>query len=103
MQRLMSSPRSNKPFEEEPRRDDSPGDTGAREEEEPSFLQLWWSRVEAWRRLMLGGAVILLLAAILRARLGDSFPNAALFAANVGGYLLLALGFAQFFRDRRNK
>ena len=52
---------------------------------------------------MLGGGVILLLAAILRARLGDSFPDSALFAANVGGYLLLALGFAQFFRDRGNK
>ncbi len=52
---------------------------------------------------MLGGAVILLLASILRARMGESFPNSALFAANVGGYLLLALGFAQFFRDRRKK
>ncbi|CAN5620849.1 hypothetical protein BH20ACT23_BH20ACT23_00580 [soil metagenome] len=99
----MSSPRSDKSFDEEPRRDEAPGDTGAQEAGEPSFLQRWWSKVEAWRRLMLGGAVILLLAAILRARMGDSFPNSALFAANVGGYLLLALGFAQFFRDRRKK
>ena len=99
----MSSPRSDKSFDEEPRRDDSAGDTGAQEEREPSFLQRWWNGVEAWRKLMLGGAVILLLAAILRARMGDSFPNSALFAANLGGYLLLALGFAQFFRDRRNK
>jgi len=99
----MPSPRSDKSFDEEPRRDDSPGDTGAQEAEEPSFLRRWWNGVETWRRMMLGGAVILLLAAILRARLGDSFPNSALFAANVGGYLLLALGFAQFFRDRRKK
>ena len=99
----MSSPRSDKPFDEEPRRDDSPGDTGEQHEREPSFLQRWWSGVEAWRRLMLGGAIILLVAAILRARMGESFPNSALFAANVGGYLLLALGFAQFFRDRRKR
>jgi hypothetical protein len=52
---------------------------------------------------MLGGAVILLIAAAGRAKFGDSFPDSALFAANVGGYLLLALGFAQFFRDRRKK
>ena len=52
---------------------------------------------------MLGGAIILLVAAVLRARMGDSFPDSALFAANVGGYLLLVLGFAQFFRDRRKK
>jgi hypothetical protein len=71
--------------------------------EQPSFIRRWWSRVEPWRRLMLGGAVILLIAAVLRARIGDSFPDSALFAANVGGYLLLALGFAQFFRDRRKK
>ncbi len=52
---------------------------------------------------MLGGAVILLLGAALSARFGNAFPDSALFAANVGGYLLLALGFAQFFRDRRRK
>ncbi|MPZ91518.1 MAG: hypothetical protein GEU68_07805 [Actinobacteria bacterium] len=99
----MSSPRSGKPLDEEPRRDGSSGDTGVPEGDDPSFPRRWWSRVEAWRRLMLGGGVILLLAAILRARLGDSFPDSALFASNVGGYLLLALGFAQFFRDRGNK
>jgi len=90
-------------MDEEPRRDDSPGETGNPRAEVAAFLKRWWSRVEPWRRLMLGGAVILLIAAVLRARMGDSFPDSALFAANVGGYLLLALGFAQFFRDRRKK
>jgi hypothetical protein len=87
---------------QEPQRQSSSEDTGA-QAEQPSFIRRWWSRVEPWRRLMLGGAVILLIAAVLRARMGDSFPDSALFAANVGGYLLLALGFAQFFRDRRKK
>jgi hypothetical protein len=86
----------------EPQRQNSSEDTGV-QAEQPSFIKRWWSRVEPWRRLMLGGAVILLIAAVLRARMGDSFPDSALFAANVGGYLLLALGFAQFFRDRRKK
>ena len=98
----MSSPRFDKSFDGEPPREDSPGDTNA-QAERPSFIQRWWSKVEPWRRLMLGGAIILLVAAVLRARMGDSFPDSALFAANVGGYLLLALGFAQFFRDRRKK
>ena len=95
----MSSPRFDK-SDGEPTREDSPGETDA-QAEQPSFLKRWWGRVEPWRRLMLGGAIILLVASIGRARMGDSFPDAALFAANVGGYLLLALGFAQFFRDRR--
>jgi hypothetical protein len=98
----MSSPRSDKPVNEEPRRQSSSEDTNV-QAEGPSFIRRWWSRVEPWRRLMLGGAVILLIAAVLRARMGDSFPDSALFAANVGGYLLLALGFAQFFRDRRKR
>ena len=96
----MSSPRFDKSSDGEPPREDSPGEADA-QAEQPSFLRRWWDRVEPWRRLMLGGAIILLVASIGRARMGDSFPDAALFAANVGGYLLLALGFAQFFRDRR--
>jgi hypothetical protein len=87
---------------EEPRRQGASEDADV-QAEQPSFIKRWWSRVEPWRRLMLGGAVILLIAAVLRAWIGDSFPDSALFAANVGGYLLLALGFAQFFRDRRKK
>jgi hypothetical protein len=87
---------------DEPRRRSASEDADV-QAEQPSFIKRWWSRVEPWRRLMLGGAVILLTAAVLRARIGDSFPDSALFAANVGGYLLLALGFAQFFRDRRKK
>jgi hypothetical protein len=87
---------------EEPRRQSAAEDADV-QAEQPSFIKRWWSRVEPWRRLMLGGAVILLIAAVLRARIGDTFPDSALFAANVGGYLLLALGFAQFFRDRRKK
>jgi hypothetical protein len=87
---------------DEPRRQGDSEDADV-QAEQPSFIKRWWSRVEPWRRLMLGGAVILLIAAVLRARIGDSFPDSALFAANVGGYLLLALGFAQFFRDRRKK
>ena len=98
----MSSPRFDKSSEDEPPREDSQGETDA-QAEQPSFLKRWWAKVEPWRRLMLGGAIILLVASIGRARMGDSFPDSALFAANVGGYLLLALGFAQFFRDRRKK
>jgi hypothetical protein len=90
-------------MDEEPQRDDSPEDTGDQRVDVAAFLKRWWNRVEPWRRLMLGGAVILLIAAALRARYGDSFPDSALFVSNVGGYLLLALGFAQFFRDRRKK
>ncbi|MDQ3771067.1 MAG: hypothetical protein M3343_03125 [Actinomycetota bacterium] len=78
--------------------------TDASENTEPSLVGMvksWWDRVEPWRRLMLGGAVILLVASAARARWGDGFPDQAVFAANFGGYILLALGFAQFFRDRR--
>jgi hypothetical protein len=98
----MSSPRSDEPVNEQPRGRSSSEKTEA-QAERPSFIKRWWSRVEPWRRMMLGGAVILLIAAVLRAQIGDSFPDQALFAANVGGYLLLALGFAQFFRDRRKR
>jgi hypothetical protein len=95
----MSSPLSDKPPEEGPH--DDRGESHA-----PawwSFVERWWSRVEPWRRLMLGGALILLTAAILQAWLEEDFPDQGLFVANFGGYLLLALGFAQFFRDRRNR
>ena len=39
----------------------------------------------------------------MQAWLKDDFPDSAMFVANFGGYLLLALGFAQFFRDRRKR
>jgi len=52
---------------------------------------------------MLGGAIVLLLASAVHAALKDDFPDWAMFVANFGGYLLLALGFAQFFRARRKK
>ena len=90
-------------MDEEPQRDDSTGEPDDPRAAVAAFFKRWWTRVESWRRLMLGGALILLVAAVLRARMGNSFPDSALFASNVGGYLLLALGFAQFFRDRRQK
>jgi hypothetical protein len=71
--------------------------------EEPSFIKRWWSRVEPWRRLMLGGAIILLAISALGAVIGESLPDSASLVAYTGGYLLLALGFAQFFRDRRKR
>jgi hypothetical protein len=89
-------------MDEDPRRAESL-EVAEVQADRPSLIRRWWSRVEPWRRMMLGGAVILLIAAAGRAKYGDSFPDSALFAANVGGYLLLALGFAQFFRDRRKK
>lgn len=95
----MSSQRSDRSPEEDPR-DDSRASRGP---EWWSIIERWWSRVEPWRRMMLGGALILLAASVLRAWLDDAFPDAALLVANFGGYLLLALGFAQFFRDRRNR
>lgn len=96
----MSSPRSDKSFDGEPPREDSPGDSDA-QAERPSVLRRWWDRVEPWRRLMLGGAIILLAISALGALMGESLPDSASFVAYSGGYLLLALGFAQFFRDRR--
>jgi hypothetical protein len=86
----------------EPERGGSPGDTGA-PTEQPSFLKRWWGRVEPWRRLMLGGGIILLVISILGVVMEESLPELASLVAYSGGYLLLALGFAQFFRDRRNK
>ncbi len=103
----MSSPHSDRRPDDDPRDDiESPEATDAPEDKDPSLVGMvksWWERVEPWRRLMLGGAVILLVASAARARWGDGFPDQAVFAANFGGYILLALGFAQFFRDRRKK
>lgn len=90
----MSSPHSDSP-EERPR--DQPL------EKRPGPLEEWWSRVESWRRVMLAGAVLLLASAILRARFTEGFPGTALLVATFVGYLLLAVGFLQFFGDRRKK
>jgi hypothetical protein len=100
----MSSPPSDKRPDEEPRGDlESSEQSDASEGDEQSALKKWWDRVEPWRRLMLGGALILLAASVARAGLKGGFPDSATFVANFGGYLLLALGFAQFFRDRRKR
>lgn len=98
----MSLPRSDKPPNEEPRADSQSTEQGGAPED-AEREETWWDRVEPWRRLMLGGAILLLLASAVQAWLKDDLPDAALFAANFGGYLLLALGFAQFFRDRRKR
>jgi hypothetical protein len=98
----MSSSRFDKSFDGERERGGSSGDTGA-PTERPSWLMRWWSRVEPWRRLMLGGAIILLAISVLGALMEESLPDSASLVAYAGGYLLLALGFAQFFRDRRRK
>jgi len=101
----MSSPPSDKrPDEESGPSPESPDRSDASDVDEvPARPTSWWDRVEPWRRLMLGGAIILLLAAAVHALLKDAFPDWAMFVANFGGYLLLALGFAQFFRTRRKK
>lgn len=101
----MSSPPSDKRPDEEPRANlESPDRSDASNvDDKPARDESWWDRVEPWRRLMLGGAVVLLLASAAQALLKDDFPDAAMFVANFGGYLLLALGFAQFFRHRRKK
>lgn len=103
----MSSPHSARGPDDDSGDDiEASEDTDASKDAEPSLVGMvksWWDRVEPWRRLMLGGAVILLVASAARARWGDGFPDQAVFAANFGGYILLALGFAQFFRDRRKK
>jgi hypothetical protein len=101
----MSSPPSDKrPDEESGQNLESPDRSDASDVDEvPTRAATWWARVEPWRRLMLGGAIILLLASAVRAALKDDFPDSAMFVANFGGYLLLALGFAQFFRNRRKK
>ncbi|MGH2735041.1 MAG: hypothetical protein ACRDKZ_05645 [Actinomycetota bacterium] len=62
------------------------------------------ARFETWRRLMLAGAVILLVASIGQAIMKSDFPDIALIIANTAGFLLLAGGFAQRMRTRnRNK
>ena len=101
----MSSPPSDKQPKEDLRaKRESPEYSGASNvDEKPSRIAAWWDRVEPWRRLMLGGAIILLVASTAQASLKDDFPDSALFVANFGGGLLLVLGFAQFFRDRRKK
>jgi len=50
---------------------------------------------------MLGGGIILLAISVLGVVMEESLPELASLVAYSGGYLLLALGFAQFFRDRR--
>ncbi|MGH2700174.1 MAG: hypothetical protein ACRDJ2_00190 [Actinomycetota bacterium] len=100
----MSSPPSDKRPDEEPRDDLESSERGRPSEVgDRSAFTKWWDRVEPWRRLMLGGALILLSASIARAGLKGGFPDSATFVANFGGYLLFALGFARFFRDRRKK
>lgn len=100
----MSSPPSDKQPGGERRGDlETSERSDASEKGDRSAFKKWWDRVEPWRRLMLGGALILLSASIARAGLKGGFPDSATFVANFGGYLLLALGFAQFFRDRRKR
>jgi len=90
-------------MDEEPQRVDSTGEPDDPRAAVAAFLKRWWSRVEPWRRLMLGGALILLGISALGVLMDESLPESASFVAYAGGYLLLALGFAQFFRDRRKK
>ena len=57
---------------------------------------------ERWRKMMLGGALVLLLVSILRA--AGIIDGGPLYAIGlVAGYLLLAFGFADSFRARRAK
>jgi hypothetical protein len=72
-----------------------------RSEEEPEGQQRrgFFGRFETWRVMMLAGAVILLAAALGRAMV-DDFPRSASLVANIGGYVLLAGGFAERMRTR---
>ena len=99
----MSSPPSDKrPDEESGPSPESPDRSDASDVDKvPARPTTWWDRVEPWRRLMLAGAIILVLASAVHAALKDDFPDSAMFVASFGGYVLLALGFAQFFRNRK--
>ena len=57
---------------------------------------------ERWRKLMLGGALVLLFTTILQA--ADVIDTGILYAIGLGaGYLLLAFGFGDSFRFRRKR
>ena len=59
-------------------------------------------KFERWRKLMLGGALVLLLTTILRAA-GVIGPG-LLYGLGLGtGYMLLAFGFGDSFRFRREQ
>jgi hypothetical protein len=57
---------------------------------------------ERWRKLMLGGAVVLLLTTILKA--SDVIGSGLVYGAGLGaGYMLLVFGFGDSFRHRREQ
>jgi hypothetical protein len=57
---------------------------------------------ERWRKLMLGGALVLLFTTILQA--ADVIETGILYAIGLGaGYMLLAFGFSDSFRSRRKR
>jgi hypothetical protein len=57
---------------------------------------------ERWRKLMIGGALVLLLTSILKA--AEIIDTGILYAIGLGaGYMLLVFGFGDSFRARRAK
>ena len=57
---------------------------------------------ERWRKLMLGGALVLLVTTILEA--ADVIGHGILYAIGLAaGYMLLAFGFSDSFRSRRKR
>jgi hypothetical protein len=57
---------------------------------------------ERWRKLMVGGAVVLLLTTILKS--SGTIGSGLLYGAGLaGGYILLVVGFGASFRHRREQ
>ena len=57
---------------------------------------------ETWRKIALVGAVLLLGNSLVRALIGDDMPDWLYMALNSAGYVILAVAFGTFFRQRRS-
>ncbi len=55
---------------------------------------------EPWRKVMLAGALVLLVTYVLRAVVDNDLPGFVLIAGNLVGYVLLAWGFGMASRAR---
>lgn len=71
------------------------------ETRKPGFLSGLRAPFEPWRKIMLAGAGLLLLASIVRAVVEQDLPALVYFIVNFVGYGLLAVGFLKRMRARR--
>jgi hypothetical protein len=66
---------------------------------EPKKVPGWRQPWDPWRLTMMGGAVLLLAAALSRSFL--DLPSAVVIASQWTGYIVLAIGFAMAMRARK--